>query len=229
MERLQIHGPIIQVAIDVLTIDAALKVAEAAVRAGVDWLEAGTPLITFEGVRAIGALARAFPGVPVLADYKMMDGVRKYVVEAANQGARLATICAVASDASLREAIAAANETGVTLIADLYNSTDIVGRAVELKEMGIHGAYLHWGADQRNREPDRDALRDLHGLVGHAHIPVGAASWSAADGERAMREGADFVVIGAPLIQSDNVERDLREYCARARDAWHTRHQSVVR
>src|ERR1700761_4148117 len=105
MEKLQITAPVVQVAIDVLNIDAALRLGEAAVKAGADWLEAGTPLITFAGVSAIGALARAFPGVPVLADYKMMDGVRKYVVETANQGGRLATICAVASDASLREAI----------------------------------------------------------------------------------------------------------------------------
>ena len=53
--------------------------------ASMAYQKAGTPLITYEGVRAIGALAKAFPGIPVLADYKMMDGVRKYVVETANQ------------------------------------------------------------------------------------------------------------------------------------------------
>src|SRR5438552_18805040 len=103
MPKLAIQPPIVQVAIDVLNVDDALRIAEAAVKAGVGWLEAGTPLITFEGVRAIGALAIAFTGVPVLADYKMMDGVRKYVAETANQGARMATGCAVASAASSRE------------------------------------------------------------------------------------------------------------------------------
>ena len=68
MPKLTLTPPIVQVAIDVLTIDDAMRIAEAAVRAGADWLEVGTPLVTFEGVRAIGALARAFPGVPVLAD-----------------------------------------------------------------------------------------------------------------------------------------------------------------
>ena len=73
VQPLPITPPIVQVAIDVLDVDRALKVAEAAVRAGVDWLEAGTPLITFQGVRSIGALAREFPEHPVLADFKMMD------------------------------------------------------------------------------------------------------------------------------------------------------------
>src|SRR5256885_17236143 len=94
MQKLIIEPPVVQVAIDVLTIDAALRIAEAAVKAGVDWLEVGTPLVTFAGVSAIGALAKAFPGVPVLADYKVMDGVTKYIVEAGKQGGRIATVCA---------------------------------------------------------------------------------------------------------------------------------------
>jgi 3-keto-L-gulonate-6-phosphate decarboxylase len=220
MERLQIQGPIIQAAIDVLTIDEALRIGEACVKADVDWLEAGTPLITFAGVAAIGALARAFPETPILADYKMMDGVRKYVVETARQGGRLATICAVASDASIREAVRAANEHGVTLISDLYASPDVPSRAVELREMGVHSVYIHWGADQRKEDPERDPLRDLHGVVQHAHIPVGVGTFSVEDGVRAFREGATIAVIGVPLIQMDNVEAAFREYVERAREAY---------
>src|SRR5436190_20396514 len=124
MPKLPIQPPIVQVAIDVLTVDDALRIAEAAVRAGVDWLEAGTPLVTFAGTGAIGALARAFPGVPVLADYKMMDGTAKYVHETAAQGGHICTVCAVASDSSIRAAVKAAAEAGIVLIADLYAAPD---------------------------------------------------------------------------------------------------------
>jgi len=219
MERLEVKGPIIQAAIDVLSIDEALRIGEACVKAGVDWLEVGTPLVTFAGVAAIGALAREFPDTPVLADYKMMDGVRKYVVETAKQGGRLCTICAVASDASIREAVRAANEHGVVLISDLYAAPDVAGRAVELREMGVHCVYVHWGADQRNEDKERDPLRDLHGVVAHAHIPVGVGTFSVADGVRAFREGADIAVIGVPLIQEADVESAFREYVLRAREA----------
>src|SRR5579863_5740001 len=95
MEKLKIVPPVVQVAIDVRTVEDALRIAEAAVKAGVDWLEVGTPLVTFAGTSAIGSLARAFPEVPVLADYKMMDGVAKYVHETAARGGRICTICAV--------------------------------------------------------------------------------------------------------------------------------------
>jgi hypothetical protein len=40
------------------------------------------------------------------------------------------------------------------------------------------------------------------------------------DGARAIRQGAGIVVIGAPLIQTDDVEAALREYVERVREAW---------
>jgi 3-hexulose-6-phosphate synthase len=218
MPKLTITPPIVQVAIDVLTVDDALRIAEAAVKAGVDWLEAGTPLITFAGVRAIGELAWAFPGVPVLADYKMMDGVRKYVVETANQGGRVATICAVASDASIREAVRAGEDAGVTVITDLYAAPDVAGRAVEVAALGVDSVYVHWGADQRAERPERDPLIDLAGVVERVRLPVGVGTFSVEDGVRAFRSGASIAVIGVPLIQADDVEGALRAYveCAKA-------------
>lgn len=220
MEKLVWNAPIVQVAIDVLNIDDALRIAEAAVKAGVDWLEAGTPLITFAGTGAIGALAKAFPGVPVLADYKMMDGVRKYVVETASQGGRIATICAVASDASLREAIAAGRDAGVTMITDLYASPDIVRRAAEAEAMGVDSVYVHWGADQRRELPERDPLADLPAVVERARIPVGVGTFAVEEGVRAFRLGAGIAVIGVPLIQAADVEGALRAYVEKSKAAY---------
>ena len=212
MEKLAIQSPIVQAAIDVLTIDEALRIAEAAVKAGVDWLEAGTPLITFEGVKAIGALAREFPGVPVLADYKMMDGVRKYVLETANQGGRVCTICGVASDASIREAARAAVDSGVTLMVDLYAAPDIALRAQQVIEMGADAVYVHWGADQRTEYPQNDSVADLDAVVAAVSVPVGAATWSVQDAVRARARGASVFVIGMPLIKAADPEAALREY-----------------
>jgi 3-hexulose-6-phosphate synthase len=223
MQKLAIRAPIVQVAIDVLNIDAALRIAEAAVRAGVDWLEVGTPLVTFAGVKAIGAIARAFPDMPVLADYKMMDGVRKYVAETASQGGRLATICAVASDASIREAVRAAADSGVTLITDLYAAPDVAGRAAQMEAFGVDSVYVHWGSDQLREMPDRDPLLDLRAVVERVSLPVGIGTFSVADGVRGFQEGASIGVIGMPLIQADDVEGVLREYVERGKAAFRER------
>jgi len=41
---------IVQISLDLTNIDEALETAAMAMRAGVDWLEAGTPLILAEGL-----------------------------------------------------------------------------------------------------------------------------------------------------------------------------------
>ena len=59
------NGPVVDV---IPAIEEALAVAKIGVEAGADWLEIGTPLIVSQGLAAIGAMVRAFPRYPVLAD-----------------------------------------------------------------------------------------------------------------------------------------------------------------
>jgi 3-keto-L-gulonate-6-phosphate decarboxylase len=219
---LAIEPPVVQVAIDVLNLDDALRIGEAACRAGADWLEAGTPLITFEGVKSIGVLAKAFPEKPVLADFKMMDGVPKYVFETARQGGRIATICSVAADASIRAAVAAGRQCGVRVISDLYAALDGPRRAREIIALGVDSVYIHYGADQRAEDPDRDPLLFLDDCRGLDAL-IGVGTFSVEDGVRAVQGGADIVAIGVPLIQADDPAAVLREYVLRVKEAWHAR------
>src|SRR5436190_317071 len=53
--------PKVQVSLDVTSIDEALELAHQAMEAGVDWLEAGTPLILAEGLHGVRALRCKFP------------------------------------------------------------------------------------------------------------------------------------------------------------------------
>lgn len=45
--------PIVQISLDIIELDEALSTASMALRAGVDWLEAGTPLILAEGLHGV--------------------------------------------------------------------------------------------------------------------------------------------------------------------------------
>src|SRR5260370_38969737 len=71
--REAMREPIVQVSLDLMTIAEAMPVAETAVRAGVDWLEAGTPLILGEGIHAVKALRGQFPRHPIVEDMKSID------------------------------------------------------------------------------------------------------------------------------------------------------------
>jgi len=53
--------PVLQLALDFVDLKRALKNAQAGIAGGVDWLEAGTPLIKSEGLHAVRELRRLFP------------------------------------------------------------------------------------------------------------------------------------------------------------------------
>src|SRR5437879_12174373 len=65
--------PIVQVALDLIRMEDALRIAGAAHRAGVEWIEAGTPLIKSEGMRSVREVKRALPAAVVVADMKTLD------------------------------------------------------------------------------------------------------------------------------------------------------------
>ena len=66
--------PIVQISLDIIDLNEAIETAAMALEAGVDWLEAGTPLILAEGMHGICALRERWPDVPIVADLKTMDG-----------------------------------------------------------------------------------------------------------------------------------------------------------
>ncbi|MCH2614722.1 MAG: orotidine 5'-phosphate decarboxylase [Opitutales bacterium] len=66
--------PIVQISLDIVEIPEALETAEMALRAGVNWLEAGTPLIIAEGMNGVREIRNRFPDTPIVADLKTMDG-----------------------------------------------------------------------------------------------------------------------------------------------------------
>src|SRR5579884_2206451 len=98
--REELRRPHVQVSLDLTSIDEALHVAEIAVAAGVDWLEAGTPLILAEGLHGVRALHERFPTVPIVADLKTMDGGYLEVEMMARAGASWCVVMGVAHRAT---------------------------------------------------------------------------------------------------------------------------------
>lgn len=211
---------IVQVCVDVPFIEEALAVAEMAARAGVDWFEAGTPLILFSGIPVIKPFASALPGRTVFADIKIVDGARKYVVAAAAQGAHIVTVCGVASDASIREAVAGAREAGIQVCVDLFATPDPVKRAREAVDMGADLVYLHYGGDQRAANPDGDRTLELIPLVRQVvDVPLGVVTFDTSRGVAAVEAGADIVLIGHPYVTGPNAEEMLTDYVRQVRSA----------
>lgn len=70
------HKPTVQISLDLVDLDEAIETAAMALRSGIDWLEAGTPLLLAHGLSSVRTLRENFPDAPIIADLKTMDGVR---------------------------------------------------------------------------------------------------------------------------------------------------------
>jgi 3-hexulose-6-phosphate synthase len=220
---MQFKPPVIQIALDYATIEEALAMAKIGVEAGVDWLEVGTPLIISQGLSPIGDMVRAFPGYPVLADYKTMDSGGKNVHRTKMQGGHLMTVCANAPDETIRAAIEASKATGVWVVVDTIGVKEQAARAQQCAEWGVHMVYLHYGADQRAADSSKDSTQWLDEVLEAVSVPVGVGCFGVEDAVRAVDRGAELVAIGHPLISSTYPMEELLQFVNQVRSNYRPR------
>src|SRR5262249_51861157 len=121
--------PIVQISLDLTSLDEALETAAVAVDAGVDWLEAGTPLLLAHGLRAVERLRARFPDHPIVADLKTMDAGYLETEMMARAGASLVVVMGRAHEATIRKSVEAGRAFGVKVVGDNRPAGDRVGGA----------------------------------------------------------------------------------------------------
>ena len=121
--------PIVQISLDLTNIDEALETAAMALRAGVDWLEAGTPLILAEGLHGVKKLREAFPKIPIVADLKTMDGGYLEAEMMAKAGATHVVVMARAHEETIKCVVKAGEDYGIGVMGDNLGCPDMVASA----------------------------------------------------------------------------------------------------
>lgn len=205
-------APILQLALDFLDLPRALAVAAEALNGGVDWLEAGTPLIKSEGLDAVRALKNRWPDRVIVADLKTMDAGRFEMESAAKAGARVAGVLGAASDATISECIEVARNYGLQIIVDMIEVPDPVERARQAEQMGADFIGIHTAIDQQMRgEAPFELIRQVKEAV---DIPVSVAGGiNSETAAEAVGAGADIVVVGGAIIKAADAAaatRDIR-------------------
>jgi 3-hexulose-6-phosphate synthase len=202
---------IVQISLDVTSIPEALETARLAVRAGVDWLEAGTPLIIAEGMNGMRALRTEFPGVPIVADLKTMDGGWLEAELMASAGATHVVVMERAHPETVKMVVKAGRDLGVKVMGDNLGAEDKVAAAKRLQDLGCDFVIHHIGYDERRGlaaagHPCPSPLDQLREIVSAVQVPVQAVGGLSV--EQAIRTpdfGAPLVVLGAPLtIDADS-------------------------
>lgn len=193
--------PIVQISLDLTNIRDALEMAEIAVEAGVDWIEAGTPLLLGEGLHAVEALRRSFPNHPIVADLKTMDGGYLEAEMMAKAGATHVVVMGAAHPATVRAVVKAARHYGISVMGDILGAPDPVACAKMLEANGADYIIVHTGFDERGEDPERTPYDHLQAVVSAVTVPVQAVGGLTIDQAAEMpKHGAPLVVIGAPLV-----------------------------
>ncbi|HQM94878.1 MAG TPA: 3-hexulose-6-phosphate synthase [Methanofastidiosum sp.] len=195
---------IIQLALDMLNLDRAISIAKEAVSGGVDWIEAGTPLIKSEGMEAIRELKRTFPDKKIIADMKTMDTGDFETEMASKAGADIISILGASDDSTIKEAIKAAKKYNSEIMIDLINVKDKVGRAAEVQKMGAKYVCIHVGIDQQMK--GENPLQDIKDVKDAVNITIATAGGlNSENAPEVVNAGADIVIVGGAITKAANL------------------------
>lgn len=224
--------PIVQISLDLTDINEAIETARIALEAGVDWLEAGTPLILAEGLHGVRALRKEFPDTPIVADLKTMDGGYLEAEMMAKAGATHVVVMARAHAETIKCVVKAGRDFGVKVMGDNMVFDDKAAASRMLEDLGCDYIVHHTGFDERNgifadTGKMLSPLDDLDAVVKAVSIPVQAVGGLSIEQAISMPKlGAPLVVIGAPLaidahsfsVASNDLKTVLMEITRRIRE-----------
>lgn len=202
--------PLLQVALDFEILNDALTISKE-VAPFVDILEAGTPLIKSEGVRAIRALKDAHPDKLVCADLKTADAGYLEVRMAAKAGADIVTVLADAYDITIVEALRSSYDFHVEIMTDLIMSRQPSKRLADLIDLNYKGTKIHYGLVhsgldvQASRRAPLSELESVTLLHNHPRLAV-AGGIRVTDISMLVAYPLEIIIVGGGITRAENPE-----------------------
>ena len=172
LDRLE-HA-IVQLSLDLTSIEEAIDTAAVGIDAGIDWLEAGTPLLLAEGLHAVEKLRARFPDHPIVADLKTMDGGYLEAEMMAKAGADFVVVMGRAHEATIRRVVEAGHEFGIHIMGDNLGASDRITCAEWMEGLGVDVIVHHIGFDERGSIHGLSPLDEIDQVVAAVSIPVQA-------------------------------------------------------
>lgn len=188
--------------------ESALKMADE-VASFVDILEAGTPLIKSEGIKVVRALRESHPDKLICADLKTADAGYLEVKMAALAKADIVSILADAYDNTIEEALRAAHEYKVEIMADLIVSRSPTSRLEEIinlnyKDTKVHYALAHSGLDrQASRRTPLSEIEALAKIKNHPSLAI-AGGIQINDIQKIITYPIEIIIVGGAITQAKN-------------------------
>lgn len=170
-------------------------------------IEAGTPFIKREGEGGISYIASRWPGI-VIADIKTMDGALEEVQEAANAGAKGATVLGAATKETIDLFIQTCKQYNLISVIDMINVDDPLKVLLRLKERP-DVVELHMGRDEETTKGNMIEYRHIRRVKSKYDVIISAAGGvDLREAQTAIFNGADIVVVN--IVQPDDPWRGIK-------------------
>lgn len=192
----------LQVSVDLLSLEQAMNLLKE-VAPYVDIIEAGTPLIKQEGLKAVETFKQNFPDKLIFADMKTMDAGGLEAEMAFKAGADFTTILAVSNDGTIEGAVTAAQKYNRYVTADMIGVHDRIKRAQELEHLGVNYLELHCGLDEQAQHLCGSTVNELNDLREKTSIALSAAGGiNETTIQQVESAGAKIAAVGAAIYNA---------------------------
>lgn len=161
----------LQLALDRPDLVHALDVV-AQVAQYVDLIEAGTPLLIREGIRAVREIRRRYRGRAIVADIKVIDAGEPIAELAFAAGANVVTVLGCASDEVIERVVQSARRYEGSVMADSLSVGNIPERALQLRDLGVASICINRRGLKKQKGAPEDETKRLVSLVSEIELPV---------------------------------------------------------
>ena len=179
--------PYLQVALDLISMDAVEHVINSLPKRERIILEAGTPLVKKFGTDVIGKIRELAPDAFIIADLKTLDVGRVEVKIAADETADAVAISGLGTIESIEKAIHETQKQGIYSILDMMN--------------------VEWGNI-------KDIKATIEEISGREPLIAVAGGVTPDKVEEATEKGADIIIAGRYIIASKDVRRAAEDFLA---------------
>ena len=200
----------LQLALDHPDLTRELDIAARTVK-HVDFIEAGTPLLIREGIRAVRELRRRCR-CPVVADIKVVDAGEPIAELAFAAGAKVVTVLGCASDEVIKRVVKSAKKYDGEVMADSLGVVNLIERAKELHDLGVDSLCLNRRGMKARRATQSENLRQLKAQIDEIELPVYLAGGIDLQELIALRKiPLAGVIIGAAITEAVSPADAARE------------------
>lgn len=189
--------PILQIALDLVDLDDAIRIANEAVATGyVDWIEVGTPLIKSEGLHAVKRIKENFPGKKIVVDMDVI-GHSSELEAAIDTGADIISISGMAPEDILRNCVKESRKSKIEIMVDITKVSSPLEISQRLEDMDVDYLLVNF-----------DDLEEIsNSVINLIAVAIDSDTKRAVD---AVDLGADVIILSEAITKTTNIPEVVR-------------------